>query len=83
MQHEYAIFVSAVSPVSAMNTRGISATRNMKSKLAIKFPTSYEWWSNALPPGQKEVSNDVIMFKLRFDWYITAKAGATHGPVLE
>ena len=33
--------------------REISATRNMKSRLAIKFPTPYEWWSNALPPGRK------------------------------
>ena len=32
-------------------------TRNMKSRLAIKFPTPYEWRSNALPPGQEKVSN--------------------------
>ena len=57
MQHEYAIFVSAVSPVSAMNTRGISATRNMKSKLAIKFPIPYVWWSNALPPAHEKASS--------------------------
>ena len=37
--------------------REISATRNMKSRLAIKFPTPYEWWSNALPPGQEKASN--------------------------
>ena len=23
----------------------------------IKFPTPYEWWSNALPPGQEKASN--------------------------
>ena len=28
-------------------------TCNIILRLAIKFPTLYEWWSNALPPGQK------------------------------
>ena len=23
----------------------------------MKFPTPYEWWSNALPPGQEKASN--------------------------
>ena len=36
---------------------GISATLNMKSRLAIKFPTPYEWWSNALPPRQEKTPN--------------------------
>ena len=51
-----------------INPRGISMTRNMKSKLAIKFPTPNEWssnalppvrlsWSNSLPPGQEKASN--------------------------
>ena len=37
--------------------REFSTTRNIKSRLAIKFPVSYEWWSNALPPGQEKASN--------------------------
>ena len=28
-------------------------SRDMTSRLAIKFPTPFEWWSNALPPGQE------------------------------
>ena len=32
-------------------------SRNMSSRLAIKFPTPYEWWSNSLPPGQEKASN--------------------------
>ena len=55
--------------------RGISATRNMISRLAIKFPTPYEWCLNALPPRQEKASNargmpGGGMLKLRFDWYI-------------
>ena len=50
-------------------------TRNMTSRLAIKFPTPYEEWSNSLPPGQGKASNARSMpggmLKLRFDWYIT------------
>ena len=38
---------------------GISATRNMKSTLAIKFPTPYEQWSNAPPPGRLSSSNSL------------------------
>ena len=52
-------------------------SRNMSSRLAIKFPTPYEWWSNSLPPGQEKASNargmpggGGEMLKLRFDWYI-------------
>ena len=37
--------------------REISAAHNMKSRLAIKFPTPYEWWWNALLPGQEKASN--------------------------
>ena len=56
-------------------------TRNMKLKLAIKFPTPYEWWSNALPPREEKESNAQGMpgkggggmLKLRFDWYIIIK----------
>ena len=29
----------------------------MTSRLAIKFPTPFEWWSNSLPPGQEKASN--------------------------
>ena len=32
-------------------------SRNMTSRLAIKFPTPYEWWSISLPPGQEKTSN--------------------------
>ena len=57
----------------------------MKSRLAIKFLTLYEWWSNAFPPEQENASNargmpvgrggggggeEKGMLKLRFDWYI-------------
>ena len=45
------------SPPWFINLHGISATRNMKLRLAIKFPTPYEWWSNALPPKQEKASN--------------------------
>ena len=34
-------------------------TRNMKSKLAIKFPTPNEWSSNALPPVRLSSSNSL------------------------
>ena len=47
-----------------------SATRNMKSRLAINF----EWWSNALPLGRKRRQMPRVclrgMLKLRFDSYI-------------
>ena len=47
----------------------------MISRLAIKFFTPYEWWSNALPPRQENASNarGGGVLKLRFDWYITIK----------
>ena len=66
------------------NPRGISATCNMKSRLAIKFPTPYEWWSNALPPRQEKASNtrgmSGGMLKLRFDWYIMRNIGRHSDP---
>ena len=34
-------------------------TRNMKSRLAIKFPTPNEWSSNALPPVRLSSSNSL------------------------
>ena len=40
-----------------LSTHVESATRNMTSRLAIKFPTPYEWWSNALPPRQEKAWN--------------------------
>lgn len=68
-----------------INPHGISTARNMKSKLAIKFPTPYEWWSNALPLGGLSSSNSLPteqekasnargmpgrgMLKLQFDWF--------------
>ena len=68
-----------------INPHGISTARNMKSKLVIKFPTPYEWWSNALSPGGLSSSNSLPpeqekesnawgmpgrgMLKLQFDWY--------------
>ena len=51
----------------------------MKSRLAIKFPTLYEWRSNSLPPRQEKASNargmpgGGGMLKLQFDWYIRIK----------
>ena len=42
-----------------INPGGISATRNMKSRLVIKLPTPYEWWSNALPLGGLISSNSL------------------------
>ena len=65
-----------VSAVPAMIYRPVwnQHTRNMKSRLAIKFPSPCEYQSNALPLGQKEASNAQGMprgmFNLRFDWYI-------------
>ena len=47
----------SLSPPWFINSRGISATCNMTSRLVIKFPNPYEWWSNALPPGQEKASN--------------------------
>ena len=75
-----------LSPPWFIAPRGITATHNMTSRLAIKFPTPYEYWSyappprrlsssNSLPPGQEKTSNargmPGGMFKLRFDWYIS------------
>ena len=40
-----------------LSTKRISATRNLKSRLAIKFPTPCEKCSNALPPGVEKASN--------------------------
>ena len=53
----------------------ISATCNMKLRLAIKFPTPYEWWSNALPPAQEKASNargmeGDVEASIWLDWYI-------------
>ena len=45
--------------------RGISATRNMKSRLAIKFPPSRAG-KDVKCPGYARGG----MLKLRFDWYI-------------
>ena len=52
-------------------------SRDMTSRLAIKFPTPFEWWTNSLPPGHEKTSNargmpggKGGMLKLRFDWYI-------------
>ena len=49
-------FVSVLSAM-ILSTQVESATRNMTSRLAIKFPTPYEWWSNALPPEQEKAWN--------------------------
>ena len=49
--------LSLLSQPQFINPRGISATCKMKSRLTIKFPSPYEWWSNAVPPGQEMVSN--------------------------
>ena len=53
LRHEYAIFSFEFIKDCLCRLRENSATRNIKSRLAIKFPTPYEWWSNALPPGKK------------------------------
>ena len=51
----------------------------MISRLAIKIPHPYEWWSNSRPPGQEKRASNARgmpggwMLKLRFDWYITCK----------
>ena len=57
LRHEYAIFAFEFIEVCLRRLWEISATRNIKSRLPIKFPTPYEWWSNALPPRQEKVSN--------------------------
>ena len=66
IRHEYAIFSFEFVKVFLcrlrfIDPRGISVTGNMISRLAIKFPTLQEWWSNALPPGQEKVSNARVM----------------------
>ena len=64
IRHEYAIFSFEFVKVCLHRLRHDLSThvesarhRNMKSRLAIKLPTPYEWWSNALPPGREKVSN--------------------------
>ena len=57
LRHEYAIFAFEFIEVCLRSLREISATRNIKSRLPIKFLTPYEWLSNALPPGQEKTSN--------------------------
>ena len=57
LRHEYAIFSFEFIKVCLRNLREISAIHNMKSRPAIKFPTPYEWSSNALLPGQEKTSN--------------------------
>ena len=76
---QIAIFSFELIKVCLRHLQEISATRNIKLRLAIKFPIPYEWWSNALPPGQEKASNTQDMpgrrggggmLKLSFDWYI-------------
>ena len=74
LRHEYAIFSFEFIKDCLCRLRENSATRNIKSRLAIKLSTPYECWSNALPPGQEKASNargiPGGMLKLQFDWYI-------------
>ena len=77
--HKYQIFSFEFIKVCLRRFREIRATRNIKSRLAIEFPIPYEWWSNALPPGQEKASNALGMprwgvLKLRFDWYIKLRS---------
>ena len=55
--------LSPLSPPWFINPHGIRATCNMKSRLAIKFPTPYEWWSVALPPRWEKASNGRDMLR--------------------
>ena len=57
IRHKYAIF--SFEFIKVWRLRGLrhDLSRNMTSRLAIKFPTPYEWWSNSRPPGQEKASN--------------------------
>ena len=54
IRHKYAIFSFEFIKVWRLR-RDLS--RNMTSRLEIKFPTPNEWWSNSLPRGQEKASN--------------------------
>ena len=63
---------ACVGPLFSTN---LPRMRNLfQQQQVIKFPTPYEWWSNALPSGQEKASNvwgmRRGMLKLWFDWYI-------------
>ena len=62
--------------INPLNPRGISSTRYMKSRLAIKFPTPMSGDQIPSLPGRKRRPMPGVcavggMLKLRFDWYIT------------
>ena len=62
VRHESGIFRlmhQGLSPPWCIRPHGISVTCNMKSSLAIKFPTPYEWWSNAPPLGRLSLLNSL------------------------
>ena len=59
-------------------------TRNMKSKLAIKFPTLNEWSSNALPPVRLSSSNSLPpgQEKASNAWGMPGEGGGGDGDVV-
>ena len=57
IRHKYAIFSFEFIKVWRLCRLRHDLSRNMTSRLAIKFPTPYEWWSNSLPPGQEKAPN--------------------------
>ena len=57
IRHKYAIFSFEFIKVWLLRRLRHDLARNMTSRLAIKFPTPYEWWSNSPPPGQEKASN--------------------------
>ena len=48
LRNEYAIFSFEFIKVCLHRLWEISTTHSIKSRIAIKFPTPYEWWSTAL-----------------------------------
>ena len=62
VRHESAIFHFECIKACLRNDLSChveSTWRNMKSKLAIKFPTPYGWWSNDSPRGRLSSSNSL------------------------
>ena len=57
IRHKYAISSFEFIKVWRLRRLRHDLSRNMTSRLAIKFLTPYEWWSNSLPPGQDKTSN--------------------------
>ena len=78
LRNEYAIFSFEFIKVCLHRLWEISTTHSIKSRIAIKFPTPYEWWSTALLgkkkrqmpavyPGGGGWCLDLLLFKVNLD----------------